>query len=295
MKVEIKKVDKLKRILKAELSGEDFANERKEAYKEIGKNIKVSGFRAGTAPLEILEKHHLKVLKEEFLRKMLPAYYEKALLEAKLHPAGLPRIYDVELTDTSLVFTAEFDTKPEIELKDGDYRGIKIKEKKAETKEEEIEKVITNLKEGIKKTLNRDLTDDELCKWAGYADIAEFKDAVRIEISAEKLRERRKKIDSQISQHLLKTIDAALPQNEVEHYHKELVNREIHNLKLRNVPEEDIEKYKKDIEDKLKPLAQDEIKLYYILEAIARKENLNAENNLGEVVLGFLLSIAKYE
>ncbi|MDD4182795.1 MAG: trigger factor [Candidatus Omnitrophica bacterium] len=295
MKVEIKKVDKLKRILKAELSGEDFVNERKETYKEIGKNIKVSGFRAGTAPLEILEKHHLKVLKEEFLRKMLPAYYEKALLEAKLHPAGLPRIYDVELTDTSLVFTAEFDTKPEIELKDGDYRGIKIKEKKAETKEEEIEKVITNLKEGIKKTLNKDLTDDELCKWAGYADIAEFKDAVRIEISAEKLRERRKKIDSQISQHLLKTIDAALPQNEVEHYHKELVNREIHNLKLRNVPEEDIEKYKKDIEDKLKPLAQDEIKLYYILEAIARKENLNAENNLGEVVLGFLLSIAKYE
>jgi trigger factor len=125
--------------------------------------------------------------------------------------------------------------------------------------------------------------------------MAGFKEAIKIEISVEKLRERRKRIDSQISQHLLKAIDIALPQNEVEHYQKELVNREIHNLKLRNVPEEDIEKYKKDIEDKLKPLAQDEIKLYYILEAIARKENLNAENNLGEVVLGFLLSIAKYE
>jgi len=295
MKVEIKKVDKLKRILKTELSGEDFINEKKEAYKEIGKNITVSGFRAGTAPLEILEKHHSKVLKEEFLRKMLPLYYEKALGEAKLHPAGLPRIYDVELTDTNLVFTAEFDVKPEIELKETDYRGIKIKEKKVEIKEDEIEKVIANLKEGIKKTLTKDLTDDELCKWAGYADIAEFKDAARIEISVEKLHERRKRIDSQISQHLLKTIDVALPQNEVEHYHKELVNREIHNLKLRNVPGEDIEKYKKEIEDKLKPLAQDEIKLYYILEAIAGKENLKVENNLGEVVLGFLLSIAKYE
>jgi len=295
MKVEVKKIDKLKRIIKVELNGDDFINEKKEAYKEIGKNIKVSGFRPGTAPLEILEKHHLKVLKEEFLRKMLPVYYEKALGEAKLHPAGLPRIYDVELADTSLVFAAEFDTKPEIELKDSDYRGIKIKEKKVETKEEEIEKVIANLKEGIKKTLNKDLTDEELCKWAGYADAAEFKGAVRAEIFVEKFHERRKRIDSQISQHLLKTIDVTLPQNEVEHYHKELINREMHNLKLRNVPDEDIEKYKKDIEDKLKPLAEDEIKLYYILEAIARKENLKAESNLGEVVLGFLLSIAKYE
>lgn len=295
MKVEIKKVDKLKRVLKAELSGEAFINERKEAYKEIGKNIKIPGFRAGTAPLEILEKHHLKALKEEFIHKMLPIYYEKAIDEAKLHPAGLPRIYDVELTDTSLLFTAEFDIKPEIELKNEDYTGIKIKEKKVEVKDEEIEKVLTNLKEGIKKTLNKDLADNELCKWAGYAEMADFKDAVRIEIFVEKLRGRRKKIDSQISQHLLKSIEVALPQKEVDHYHKELVNREIHNLRVRNVPEEDIDKYKKEIEDKLKPLAQEEIKLYYILEAIAKKENLAVENNLGEVVLGFLLSQAKYE
>ncbi|MDD4955292.1 MAG: trigger factor [Candidatus Omnitrophica bacterium] len=295
MKVEIKKVDKLKRIIKAQLSGEDFEKEKKEAYKEIGKSMKIDGFRQGTAPLEVLEKHHSKALKEEFLRKMLPVYYEKAITEVNLTPAGLPRIYDVELTDAQLSFAAEFNVRPEIELKETDYRGIKIKEKKFEIKEEEIEKVIANLKEGIKKTLNKDLTDDELCKWAGYATASEFKDAVRIEISIEKLRERRKRIDSSISQHLLKTIDTALPQNEVEHYHKELVNREIHNLKLRNVPDEDIEKYKKEIEDKLKPLAEDEIKLYYILEAIAKKESLKAENNLGEVVLGFLLSVAKYE
>jgi trigger factor len=193
------------------------------------------------------------------------------------------------------LFTAEFDIKPEIDLRDEDYKGIKIKEKKVEVKDEELEKVLTNLKEGIKKTLNKDLTDNELCKWAGYADVSDFKDAVRIEIFVEKLRDRRKKIDSQISQHLLKGIEVALPQKEVDHYHKELVNREIHNLRVRNVPEEDIEKYKKEIEDKLKPLAQEEIKLYYILEAIAKKENLTVENNLGEVVLGFLLSQAKYE
>lgn len=295
MKVEVKKIDKIKRTIKVEVNGEDFLKERDETYLEIGKNIKVSGFRQGNAPLEVLEKNHSKILKEEFLKRMLPVYYEKALEESQLRPAGLPRIYDVELSQDTLHFSAEFDIRPEIELKDSDYKNIKIKEMKIEVKEDEIEKIITNLKEGIKKTLGKDLADDELCKWAGYSDTSKFHEAIKAEIHIEKLRERRKKIDSQISQHLLKNIEIDLPKSEVERYQKELVNREIHNLRVRSVPDEDIEKYRKDIEDKLKPLAEDEIKLFYILEAIAKKENIKTENNMGEVVLGLLLSMAKYE
>ncbi|MFA5272497.1 MAG: trigger factor [Candidatus Omnitrophota bacterium] len=295
MKVEVTKLDKLKRIIKVEISGDAFVAERKNIYEEIGKSLKVPGFRQGSAPLEIIEKHHLKVLKEEFLHRMLPIYYEKALSENKLTPSGTPRVYDVELSDNSLVFSAEFDVKPEIELKDTDYKGIKVKEKKVEVGLDEIEKVLTNLKDGIKKIMNKDFADDELCKWAGYPNIVSFKDAIKAEILSEKFHERRRNLDSQISQHLLKNIKAIIPQNEVERYHKELVNREIHNLRLRSIPDEDIEKYKKDIEEKLKPLAEDEVKLFYILEAIANKENIKAESNLGEVILGFLLSLAQYE
>jgi trigger factor len=295
MKVEVKKVDKLKRTIKVEISDDAFIAERKSTYEEIGKSLKIPGFRPGSAPLEILEKHHLKTLKEEFLHRMLPIYYEKALTDNKIIPSGMPRIYDVELSGDSLVFSAEIEVKPEIELKDSDYKGIKVKEKKVEVSAEEIEKVLTNLKEGIKKVMNKELGDDELCKWAGYPTVASFKEAINTEMLSEKLRERRRSLDSQISKHLLQGITVALPQNEVEHYHKELVNREIHNLRLRNVPDEDIEKYKKDIEEKLKPLAEDEVKLFYILEAIANKENIKTDNNLGEIILGFLLSLAEYE
>lgn len=295
MKVEVTKIDKLKRIIKVEISGDAFVAERKSTYAEIGKTLKVPGFRQGSAPFEIIEKHHLKVLKEEFLHRMLPIYYEKALSENKLTPSGMPRVYDVELSDNSLVFSAEFDVKPEIELKSDDYKGIKIKEKKVEVGLEEIEKVLTNLKDGIKKIMNKDFADDELCKWAGYPNVTSFKDAIKAELLSEKFHERRRNLDSQISRHLLKNIKAIIPQNEVERYHKELVNREIHNLRLRSVPDEDIEKYKKDIEEKLKPLAEDEVKLFYILEAIANRENIKAESNLGEVILGFLLSLAQYE
>lgn len=295
VEVEIKKVDKLKRIIKVSLNGEDFIKERNDAYIEIGKNLKVSGFRQGSAPLEILERNHGKVLKEEFLRRALPLYYEKTLKDNNLFPAGLPRIYDVEFDKKSLKFSAEFDVKPELEIEDSDYKGIKIKDKKLEIKEEEVEKVLTNLKEGIKKAINKDLADEELAKWAGYPNIGEFRQAIKAEINTEKLRERRRNIDSQVSQQLLKTIKVDLPKEEVQRYHKELMEREIYNLRSRNISEEDIEKYKKDLEEKLMPFAEDEVRLFYILEAIARKEGIKVENNLGEVVLGLILSFAQYE
>jgi trigger factor len=295
MKVEIKKVDRLKRRIKVEVEGNDFLEKRKEIYKEIGKNLKVPGFRPGSAPLEILEKHHNRFLKEEFLRRALPLYYRQALEGNNIKPAGLPRIYDVELKEKKLSFYAEFEVEPEVEIKEKDYKEIKIRDKKIEVKEIEIEKVLTNLKENIKKIAKKDLDDEKLAHWLGYANLQNLREAIKGEIFVEKLRARRQEIEKQVIRHLLKTIKIDVPHVEVENYHKELVNRELYNLRLRKVPEEDLEKYRKDIEEKLKPVAEDSIKLSYIVRAIAQKEGIELQDNLEEVVLGYILSCAKYE
>ena len=80
----------------------------------------------------------------------------------------------------------------------------------------------------------------------------------------------------------------------VENHHKELVEREIHNLRMRGVSDTDVEKYKKEVEDKLKSAAEDEVKLFYILEAIAKKEGMKVDRSVAEVVFGFILSHAQY-
>jgi len=50
-----------------------------------------------------------------------------------------------------------------------------------------------------------------------------------------------------------------------------------------------------DIKDKMKTISQKQVKLYYILEAIAKKESLDTdERNLTESVMGFVLSCAQY-
>jgi len=295
MKVEIKKIDKLKRKLKIEVSGEEFLQERKEAYKASAKNLKVPGFRPGSAPLEVLEKHHEAFLKEEFLKQALPKFYRQALEQQNLSAAGYPEISEVELNEENLSFSASFEARPEVEVKESVYKGIKIKDKKVEVKPEEVEAIITNLKDGIKKITEQDLDDEKLSRWAAYPDSAALREAVKAELFVEKLRERKQKIEEQVRSQLLKSVNFEIPQSELEHYHKHLLERQIYNLHLQGISEGDLEKYKEDLSQKLKPLAESEIKLSYILEAIRRKEGMKSEVNSPEAVLGFILSQAVYE
>ena len=295
MKVEVTKVDKLKRKIKVEVSGDEFLKEKNEVYSESAKQLKVPGFRPGSAPLDILEKHHGKLLKEEVLKKTLPIFYRRALQEHKILPATMPHIYDVEINSQALIFSADFEAKPEIEVKENVYTNIKIKDKKVEVKEIEIEKILTNLKEGIKKVINKDLDDDGIAKWASYGDIGGLREAIKGQLFAEKIRERRQKVDEQIRKHLLAEVKLDLPKGEIERHHNELVEREIYNLRRRGISQEDIDKYKKDLQEKLEPFAEEEVKLFYILEAIAQKEGIKIDNNIGDVVLGFILSKAQYQ
>jgi len=297
MKVEITKIDKLKRVIKVNVSGEKFAKDKNEFYTQAAKDIKVSGFRKGAAPLDIVEKHYGKALKEEFVKNYVSHYYGQALEEHKIAPAGMPRIFDVEIDDASLKFSAEVETRPELELDEKVYKKIVIKEKFPEVEDKDVEKVVSGIKDGLKKLTDKDLDGDVLAHWSGHNNLAALKDSIKAEMLVEKLRQRRLKVDEEVAKHLLKEIALELPKAEVDNYHHELVHRQIHNLEERGVSKEDIEKYKKELEDKMRPRAEDEVKLFYILRAIATKESLKIEKdaNLGEIVLGFVLSQADYK
>lgn len=295
MKIELKKIDKLKRVMKVEITGDELTKDKHEVYRQKSKQLKVPGFRPGNAPLDVLEKHHGNFLREEFLKKSLPSFYSKAIKDSQLSPAGLPKIYDIQHDPDILVFFAEFEIKPEIDAQESLYKGIKIKDKKIEVKEDEIEKILTSLKEGIKKSVDKDLADEELAKWTSYPDVDSLKEAIKGQLFVEKLKERRQKIDNQIKNHLLKVFKLDLPKSEVDKHHKECVDREVYNLRNRGVSQEDLDKHKKDIEEKLRPLAENDVRLFYILETIAREEGVKVDSNLGEIVLGFILSHGQYE
>jgi len=296
MQTEVKKVDKLKRKMKIEVAADSLSKEKETIYKEVAKNLKVPGFRPGTAPTDVLEKHHGNLLKEELLKRIIPIYYGKALEENKLQPAGYPEISEVELNDKKLSFLAEFEIKPETEVKDEDYKGLKVKDEEIKVEAIEIEKIITQLKESIKKFVKVDCSDDVIAKWSGYPNIDALKVAMKTEVSIDKLRQRRANIENFIAEELLKRIKVDVPDSLVKEQHDKLFQQELHNLKNRGLKEEDVNKYSDEMKEKLKPLAEKQVKLFYILEAIAKKEALEVDQkSIFEVVLGFILSCAQYQ
>ena len=257
--------------------------------------MKVPGFRPGSAPLDVLEKYHSGALREAFLNKAIPDFYQNALKQENIFSVSIPKISDVEMKDDCLVFSAEFEVRPEVDIEDSQYKGIKISAKPVVVETIEVDKIITNMKEGIDKVLKRSLDDNEIARWASYANLEDFRQAVESQLMLEKTKARRQDIDEQVKQKLLKSVKVEAPKTQLEQHTRELVNREVYNLRYRGVPAEDIEKYKTEVEKKIQPLAEEEVKLFYIFDAIAQREGIESDDKMIYVVLGLILSKAEYK
>jgi trigger factor len=137
-----------------------------------------------------------------------------------------------------------------------------------------------------------EITDEQVFKWTGYKDKDEFTQAVKAELLLNKFMQRKKSMEDTIIKTLLEKLDFDVPEVLVNRQKEIIVENEIKNLRRRQVSEDDIKKHKEDIEKKSLEIAIKNVKLYYILDAIAKKENLNiSQNNIYEVVISHILTL----
>ncbi|WP_040162072.1 trigger factor [Mobilicoccus massiliensis] len=90
------------------------------AYKAIGSQISIPGFRPGKVPARIIDQRVGKgAVMQEAINEALPQLYGEAVEENDIRPMGQP---EVDLTEVpmeagdQLAFTAELDVRPTIEL-----------------------------------------------------------------------------------------------------------------------------------------------------------------------------------
>ena len=98
------------------------------AYKTIGSQINVPGFRAGKVPARIIDQRVGRgAVLQEAVNEALPHFYGQAVEDNKIRPLGQP---DVNVTEVpaelgqDLKFTIEVDVRPALVLPD--YEGIPI-------------------------------------------------------------------------------------------------------------------------------------------------------------------------
>jgi len=238
MKVEVKKVDALKREMKFEISREKVTAAMDVVYIEIGKHAKIKGFRPGKVPRHILATSHGQLAKDETIKKIIPQAYHDGLSQQKLDPIDLPEISNVDLKDGVLTFTATLDIRPEVEITK--YKGINVERKKSDVTEEEIQKTLDFFKKG---RAEQEVTvDDNFAKGMGFPSLEEFKTALKRQLEFDKDRNNRMDVENQIVEELIKNAKLLVPQSLVKRqlYHR--LNEALKRLKSQGLSDEDLKK-----------------------------------------------------
>lgn len=132
--------------LTVEVPFEELADNVADAYKRIGSQVSVPGFRKGKVPSRIIDQRVGRgAVLEEAVNEALPKAYEGALEENKIVPLGQPDVDVTEVKDgESLTFTAEVDIRPEFELPD--YHGIAVSVDDTEVTDSDVEEQLTELR-----------------------------------------------------------------------------------------------------------------------------------------------------
>ena len=124
--------------LAVEVPFEELKSSLAEAYKAIGSQVRVPGFRPGKVPARIIDQRvgRAAVL-EEAINKALPKAYSDAVRETGVKALGQPDIEVTELADNDHVaFTAEVDIRPEISVPA--YDGLAVTVEDANVSDEEV-------------------------------------------------------------------------------------------------------------------------------------------------------------
>ena len=147
MELVVEELDNLKRKLQITVPEDVVAKKVDNAYKELNRQIKMPGFRPGKIPLNILEKQVPLHSFTEMFQEMMQEYYDKALKQSGLTPAGQPEIGNTELENIKknapFKFSVVLDIKPTLEVKN--YKGLKFKKRESQVTEEEVESAIKSI------------------------------------------------------------------------------------------------------------------------------------------------------
>ncbi|MGC4810179.1 trigger factor [Micromonospora sp. DT228] len=119
----------------------------KKAYREIGSQVQVPGFRRGKVPTAVIDQRVGRgTVLNEAVQEAIPENILAAVREHDLKTLGRPEVEITEFNDgDSLNFTAEVDVRPEITIPDASSIEVTVDELQID--ESEIDEQVKNLRE----------------------------------------------------------------------------------------------------------------------------------------------------
>ncbi|MEI6563202.1 MAG: trigger factor [bacterium] len=146
MKVAVEQIGPCRKALRIEVPAEQVTVEYQKVIREIASHARIPGFRQGKAPSAIVEKKFSKDALEETRERLVPKAYHEALKQENLKPVAVVDVSDVTVAkQLPLTFKVTVDLTPEFALPP--CKGIAITRRKVEVKDEDIDKVMTGMRD----------------------------------------------------------------------------------------------------------------------------------------------------
>jgi len=132
--------------LNVEIPFEDVQDSVKAAYKRIGSQVNIPGFRRGKVPARIIDQRFGRgVVLEEVVNAEVPKAYDEAVKKNELRPLGQPEVEVTQIEDGELIaFTAEVDVTPKFDLPD--YEGLEVEVSDSVVSDEDVDEQIEQLR-----------------------------------------------------------------------------------------------------------------------------------------------------
>lgn len=145
MKIETQLQDDHQAKLTVEVEAVQFEETKQRAARKLAKKIKIPGFRPGKAPYAVIARQLGDgAITEEALDLLIEDIYPKVIEEAGIRPYGPGALHGMPSMEP---LTLEFLVPLEAEVTLGDYRSLQKDYELPETTEEDVDRVIENLRQ----------------------------------------------------------------------------------------------------------------------------------------------------
>ncbi len=147
MTANVTKLEENKVRLDIEVAPETVRRGVETKIKELGRQVRVPGFRPGKAPRRVIENRLGRdYIYMEALQDQLPGWYSQAVVETDVRPIDQPEIHFDDPLDEEqgFKFSATVEVRPEAAL--GDYKGVEVPRREVEISDEDVEEQIEELR-----------------------------------------------------------------------------------------------------------------------------------------------------
>ncbi len=145
MKSSIEEISPVRKKLIVEIEAEEVDRRIDKAYKDLGKNARLPGFRPGKVPLGILEGRFGKEVLSDVTRDLVSESLPKALEENDTFPLSMPVIDNgVPEKGQAFHYTAIMEVRPWFELPD--YMGLEMEKEKLSVTDADVDRQIEEIR-----------------------------------------------------------------------------------------------------------------------------------------------------